>query len=172
MNWKYLLGTPSSLVTRDQNRSDILLIFFVRSEMNDFHCGNTIEPSFLNSKITRFKESRLQNSRSPHQCYLRFKVENRRLKKWAAFRKFWLIIIHRARLDRSIKYCYDGETCSHNSSVFLVSSLICSLGVSLHDVVDLLQLVGQPLLAAELVLLQGDDQLLVVLHGVPEISEN
>ena len=56
--------------------------------------------------------------------------------------------------------------------MFLVSSLICSLGVSLHDVVDLLQLVGQPLLAAELVLLQGDDQLLVVLHGVPEISEN
>ena len=124
MNWKYLLGTPSSLVTRDPNRSDILLIFFVRSEMNDFHCGNTIEPSFLNSKITRLKESRLQNSRSPHQCYLRFKVENRRLKKWAAFRKFWLII-HRARLDsRSIKYCYDGETSSHNSvvsrSLFLV----------------------------------------------------
>ena len=49
-------------------------------------------------------------------------------------------------------------------------SLICSLCVTLHDVVDLLQLVGQPLLAAELVLLQGDDQLLVVLHCVPEIS--
>ena len=40
------------------------------------------------------------------------------------------------------------------------------LGVTLHDVVDLLQLVGQPLLAAELVLLQGEDQLLVVLHSV------
>ena len=57
---------------------------------------------------------------------------------------------------------------------FLVpcSSLICSLSVTLHDVVDLLQLVGQPLLAAELVLLQGDDQLLVVLHCVTEISED
>ena len=83
---------------------------------------STVESSFLNSKITRFKESRLQNSRSPHQCYLRFKVENRRLKKWAAFRKFWLIIIHRARLDRSIKYCYDGETSSHN--MFVSRSLL------------------------------------------------
>ena len=46
------------------------------------------------------------------------------------------------------------------------------LRVPLHDVVDLLQLVGQPLLAAELVLLQCDDQLLVVLHCVPEISED
>ena len=43
------------------------------------------------------------------------------------------------------------------------------LRVSLHDVVDLLQLVGQPLLAAELVLLEGEDQLLVVLHSVTEI---
>ena len=42
------------------------------------------------------------------------------------------------------------------------------LGVALHDVVDLLELVGQPLLAAELVLLQGEDQLLVVLHSVTE----
>ena len=42
------------------------------------------------------------------------------------------------------------------------------LGIALHDVVDLLQLVGQPLLAAKLVLLQGEDQLLVVLHSVTE----
>ena len=46
------------------------------------------------------------------------------------------------------------------------------LGVTLHDVVDLLQLVGQPLLAAELVLLQGEDQLLVVLHSVTERGES
>ena len=51
----------------------------------------------------------------------------------------------------------------------LAVSLICSLGVSLHDVVDLLQLVGQPLLAAELVLLQCENELLVVLHRVPEV---
>ena len=44
------------------------------------------------------------------------------------------------------------------------------LSVALHDVVDLLQLVGQPLLAAELVLLQGEDQLLVVLHSVTEMG--
>ena len=46
------------------------------------------------------------------------------------------------------------------------------LRVPLHDVVDLLQLVGEPLLTAELVLLQGDNQLLVVLHCVPEISQD
>jgi len=40
------------------------------------------------------------------------------------------------------------------------------LRVPLHDVVDLLQLVGQPLLAAELVLLQSQDQLLIVLHSI------
>ena len=51
----------------------------------------------------------------------------------------------------------------------LAVSLICSLGVSLHDVVHLLQLVGQPLLAAELVLLQCENELLVVLHRVPEV---
>ena len=45
------------------------------------------------------------------------------------------------------------------------------LRVPLHDVVDLLQLVGQPLLAAELVLLEGEDQLLVVLHSVTEIRK-
>ena len=44
----------------------------------------------------------------------------------------------------------------------------CSLVVALHDVVHLLQLVGQPLLAAELVLLQSQDQLLIVLHSVAE----
>ena len=33
---------------------------------------------------------------------------------------------------------------------------------------DLLELVGEPLLARELVLLQGQDQLLVVLHSIPE----
>ena len=43
------------------------------------------------------------------------------------------------------------------------------LRVPLHDVVDLLQLVGQPLLAAELVLLQCENELLVVLHRVPEV---
>ena len=43
------------------------------------------------------------------------------------------------------------------------------LRVPLHDVVDLLQLVGQPLLAAELVLLQSQDQLLIVLHSIPEM---
>ena len=32
---------------------------------------------------------------------------------------------------------------------------------------DLLELVGEPLLAGELVLLQGEDQLLVVLHSIP-----
>ena len=42
------------------------------------------------------------------------------------------------------------------------------LSVALHDVVDLLELVGEPLLARELVLLQGQDQLLVVLHSIPE----
>ena len=41
------------------------------------------------------------------------------------------------------------------------------LRVALHDVVDLLELVGEALLAGELVLLQGQDQLLVVLHRVP-----
>ena len=41
------------------------------------------------------------------------------------------------------------------------------LSVALHDVVDLLELVGEPLLAGELVLLQGEDQLLVVLHSIP-----
>ena len=41
------------------------------------------------------------------------------------------------------------------------------LSVTLHDVVDLLELVGEPLLAGELVLLQGEDQLLVVLHSIP-----
>ena len=47
------------------------------------------------------------------------------LKKWAAFRKFWLIIIHRARLDsRSIKYCYDGETGSH---IIVLCPVPCSL---------------------------------------------
>ena len=46
------------------------------------------------------------------------------------------------------------------------------LGVTLHDVVHLLELVGQPLLAAELVLLEGEDQLLVVLHSVTEKREN
>ena len=51
----------------------------------------------------------------------------------------------------------------------LAVSLICSLGVSLHDVVHLLQLVCQPLLAAELVLLQCENELLVVLHRVPEV---
>ena len=50
----------------------------------------------------------------------------------------------------------------HNAAVLQL------LSVTLHDVVDLLQLVGQPLLAAELVLLQGEDQLLVVLHSVTE----
>ena len=33
---------------------------------------------------------------------------------------------------------------------------------------NLLELVGEPLLARELVLLQGEDQLLVVLHSIPE----
>ena len=46
------------------------------------------------------------------------------------------------------------------------------LGIALHDVVDLLQLVGQPLLAAKLVLLEGEDQLLVVLHSVTEKRKN
>ena len=32
---------------------------------------------------------------------------------------------------------------------------------------DLFKLVGKPLLAGELVLLQGEDQLLVVLHSIP-----
>ena len=45
------------------------------------------------------------------------------------------------------------------------------LSVTLHDVVDLLELVGEPLLARELVLLQGEDQLLVVLHSIPEEDE-
>ena len=55
----------------------------------------------------------------------------------------------------------------HNAAV-----LLQLLGVTLHDVVHLLELVGQPLLAAELVLLQGEDQLLVVLHSVTEKREN
>ena len=33
---------------------------------------------------------------------------------------------------------------------------------------DLFELVGKSLLARELVLLQGEDQLLVVLHSIPE----
>ena len=45
------------------------------------------------------------------------------------------------------------------------------LGVALHDVVDLLQLVGQPLLAAELVLLQRQDQLFIVLHSITETEQ-
>ena len=44
-----------------------------------------------------------------------------------------------------------------------------TLGITLHDIVDLLEFVGKPLLAAELVLLQGQDQLLVVFHSVPEV---
>jgi hypothetical protein len=40
----------------------------------------------------------------------------------------------------------------HKSSVFFL------LHVTLHDVVDLLKLVGQPLLAAELVFVEGEDQ--------------
>ena len=55
----------------------------------------------------------------------------------------------------------------HNTAV-----LLQLLGVTLHDVVHLLELVGQSLLAAELVLLQGEDQLLVVLHSVTEKREN
>ena len=46
------------------------------------------------------------------------------------------------------------------------------LSVALHDVVDLLELVGKPLLARELVLLQGEDQLLVVLHRIPARNED
>ena len=42
------------------------------------------------------------------------------------------------------------------------------MSVALHNVVDLFQLVGKPLLAGELVLLQGEDQLLVVLHSISE----
>ena len=45
------------------------------------------------------------------------------------------------------------------------------LGVALHDVVDLLQLVGQPLLAAEFVLLQRQDQLFIVLHSITETGD-
>ena len=41
-----------------------------------------------------------------------------------------------------------------------------TLGITLHDIVDLLEFVGKPLLAAELVLVQGEDQLFVVLDGV------
>ena len=40
------------------------------------------------------------------------------------------------------------------------------LQITLHDVVHLLELVGQPLLAAELVLIEVEDELLVVLDGV------
>ena len=43
-----------------------------------------------------------------------------------------------------------------------------TLGVTLHDIVDLLEFVNKPLLAAELVLLQSQDQLLIVLHSVAE----
>ena len=42
------------------------------------------------------------------------------------------------------------------------------MSVALHNVVDLFELVGKSLLARELVLLQGEDQLLVVLHSIPE----
>ena len=42
------------------------------------------------------------------------------------------------------------------------------MSVALHNVVDLFELVGKSLLARELVLLQGEDQLLVVLYSVPE----
>ena len=45
------------------------------------------------------------------------------------------------------------------------------MSVALHNVVDLFKLVGKPLLAGELVLLQGEDQLLVVLHSIPEEDE-
>ena len=38
--------------------------------------------------------------------------------------------------------------------------------VALHNVVYLFQLVGQPLFAAELVLVEGENELLVVLDGV------
>ena len=92
------------------------------------------------------------------------------LKKSAAFIKFWLIYTRQdwvlniawynvRRLLTVLEFSWQGSL-----------SLICSLGVSLHDVVHLLQLVGQPLLTAELVLLQGQDELLVVLHRVPGIK--
>lgn len=47
-----------------------------------------------------------------------------------------------------------------------VVAQVTSLGITLHDIVDLLEFVGKPLLAAELVLVQGEDQLFVVLDGV------
>ena len=59
----------------------------------------------------------------------------------------------------------------HWQFVHSAAVLLQLLGVTLHDVVHLLELVGQPLLAAELVLLQGENQLLVVLHSVTEKKE-
>ena len=38
-----------------------------------------------------------------------------------------------------------------------------------HDVVHLLQLVGESLLAAKFVLVERENELLVVLHRVPEV---
>jgi len=40
------------------------------------------------------------------------------------------------------------------------------LRITLHNVMHLLQLVGKPLLAAELILFQGQDELLIVLDSV------
>ena len=75
-----------------------------------------------------------------------------------------LFIEKRDHIGSTIQTCkikFKWSVKTENSGAHLLS-------VALHNVVDLLELVGEPLLARELVLLQGQDQLLVVLHSIPE----
>lgn len=58
------------------------------------------------------------------------------------------------------------RTHTRTGSVFTETYTFKIDSIGGHDVVHLLQLVGEPLLLGELVLLQGHGQLLVVLHRV------
>ena len=61
------------------------------------------------------------------------------------------------------------ERCKHILNIIAGAAEKMSQGIScvaLHNVVYLFQLVGQPLFAAELVLVEGENELLVVLDGV------
>lgn len=62
------------------------------------------------------------------------------------------------------------ERCKHILNIIAGAAEKMSQGISscvaLHNVVHLFQLVGQPLFAAELVLVEGENELLVVLDGV------
>ena len=82
------------------------------------------------------------------------------------------MIIVRGRLFTSLFIHSELQVISHHWLLVHNAAEFCRmlqlLGIALHDVVDLLQLVGQPLLAAKLVLLEREDQLLVVLHSVTE----